>query len=80
MPTITVKNIPDSLYASLKQAALVNHRSINSEIIVCIERVLGSRTISSEETLSRAQRLRDRTRKHVITDAEFTEVKTAGRL
>ncbi len=37
MTTITVKNIPDDLYERLKQAAKTNHRSINSEIIACIE-------------------------------------------
>lgn len=38
MKTITVKNIPDNLYDRLRQSAEENHRSINSEIILCIER------------------------------------------
>lgn len=37
MASITVKNIPTALYELLKQRARINHRSINSEIIVCIE-------------------------------------------
>ncbi|MEA3441264.1 MAG: Arc family DNA-binding protein, partial [Chloroflexota bacterium] len=40
MPTLTVKNIPDDLYAQLKRYAAMNRRSLNSEIIVCIERVI----------------------------------------
>lgn len=40
MASITVKNIPDDLYKRLKQRAAANHRSINSEIIVCIEQVV----------------------------------------
>ena len=40
MPAITVKNIPDDLYENLKLAAQVNHRSINSEIIACLEKEL----------------------------------------
>jgi plasmid stability protein len=79
MPTITVKNIPDDLYAHLKQSAGMNHRSINSEIIVCIERTLLSRRISPETVIPRAQRLREKTRKRCITDAEFTKAKVAGR-
>jgi antitoxin FitA len=79
MPTITVKNIPDDLYAHLKQTAIVNRRSINSEIIVCIERVLHSRKISPEMILARAQQLRERTRQHPIADEDFAKAKTAGR-
>lgn len=80
MPTITVKGIPSDLYAHLKQAALANHRSINKEIIVCIERAVHSRRIPAEAVLRRAQQLREKTRKHPISDAEFTRAKTAGRL
>ena len=37
MRAITVKNIPDNLYQRLKQSATENRRSINSEILVCID-------------------------------------------
>ncbi len=37
MATITVKKFPDELYDRLKQSAGANRRSINSEVIVCIE-------------------------------------------
>jgi plasmid stability protein len=40
MPTITVKNIPTELYELLKQSAAANRRSINSEILTCIERAV----------------------------------------
>ena len=39
MPTITVKNIPEDLYARLKAYAAANRRSVNSQVIVCIERM-----------------------------------------
>ncbi len=79
MPTITVKNIPDDLYAHLKQAAAANRRSINSEIIVCLERALHSHRISPETALTRARQLREKTRRRLITDAKFTKAKAAGR-
>jgi len=79
MPTFTVKNIPEELYAHLKQAAGESHRSINSEIIVCLEQALGSRKTSVEAFLARAEKLRELTRKHPITDAEFNRAKRAGR-
>ena len=38
MATLTIKNLPDELYASLTRAAHKNRRSINSEAIVSVER------------------------------------------
>jgi plasmid stability protein len=80
MPTITVKNIPVDLYERLKQSAKANHRSINSEIIVCIERSLYSRKLNPEEVLTRARLLRKKTAGHPITDEEFSQAKIIGRL
>lgn len=79
MPTITVKNIPADLYERLRQAAAANRRSLNSEIIVCIERAVRSSTIQPEEFLAQARRLREKTIDHPITDDEFTRAKSAGR-
>ena len=82
MATFTVKNIPDDLYADLKQAADMNYRSINSEIIVCVERALRSQRIpaeSVETARARAPRVWELADGHVITDDEFNEAKRAGR-
>lgn len=79
MTTITVKNIPDDLYARLKEVAEANHRSINSEIIVCIERSVSARPINVEEFLARARVLREMTSNYVISDEELDEAKNAGR-
>jgi plasmid stability protein len=80
MPTITVKNIPPDLYEELKKVAGVSHRSINSEIIACIESAVRSRKINPDLLLVNARRLRARTAAHPITDKEFTRAKSAGRL
>lgn len=80
MPTITVKNIPSTLYEHLKQSAEANRRSINSEIIICIERTVRSSRLSPEATLARARKLREKTIGHPISDIDFTQVKMAGRL
>ena len=59
MPSnLTLKNIPDEIYANLKAAAAIHHRSLNSEIIACLERVLMPRRIDPEERLARARQLR----------------------
>lgn len=80
MPTITVKNIPADLYERLKQSAAANRRSINSEIIVYIERAVRSRQIDPDAILARARQLRQKSIGHLISDDEFTQAKAAGRL
>lgn len=79
MASLTVKNIPDDLYEQLKQAANSHHRSINSELIVCLEKVLLPTKITSEERLNSARALRDSVNATVIDAAELDEAKRAGR-
>lgn len=56
--SLTLKNIPDDVYERLKASAQRNHRSLNSEVIVCLETVLLPIKVSPEERLSRARMLR----------------------
>jgi plasmid stability protein len=79
MPTITVKNIPADLYEMLKESAVANHRSINSEIITHIERGVRGRKVDPEALLARARELRQKTKRHPITDRAFKAAKLAGR-
>ena len=59
MPTtLTLKNIPDHVYERLKVSAEVHHRSLNSEVIVCLESVLLPTKVTSGERLARARELR----------------------
>ena len=59
MPTtLTLKNIPDAVYARLKAAAEAHRRSLNSEAIVCLESVLLPTRLPASERLARARELR----------------------
>ena len=59
MPTtLTLKNIPDSVYLRLKAAAELHRRSMNSEAIVCLEAVLLPARVAPTERLARARELR----------------------
>lgn len=59
MPTtLTLKNIPDAVYARLKLSAEAHHRSLNGEAIVCLEAVLLPTKISPSERIARARELR----------------------
>jgi len=78
MPTITVKNIPPDLYWRLKQSARANRRTINSEVIACIERAVRSRRVSPGAILARARELLEKTAEYPLADDEFTRAKIAG--
>ena len=80
MPALTLKNIPDTLYLQLKEAAKTHHRSLNSEIIYYIERALGTHKIDVFEQLTIARTLREKTNAYPITNDELTAAKNEGRL
>ena len=59
MPTtLTLKNIPDTVYERLKHSAEVNRRSLNSEAIVRLEAALLPARLTPAERLARARELR----------------------
>ena len=79
MATVTVKNIPDDIYRRLKTVAGMNRRSINSEIIRCIEKAVISRRIEVSEVLDEARRMRAWTAGHPLDEDEFNRAKTEDR-
>lgn len=78
MPTITVKNIPEDVYARIKQQAKVNRRSLNSEIITLMERAVMSYRIDPEEIIERARVIRE-SLDFVVTEEEINQAKHEGR-
>jgi plasmid stability protein len=56
--TLTLKNIPDEIYDRLKAAAETHRRSLNGEVIVCLETVLAPTRVLVSERLARARQLR----------------------
>ena len=79
MPSITIKNIPEDLYERLKEAARTHRRSINSEVIVCIEKAVSSHQIDVEAEISAARELREKTGDYYLTDDELDQFKAEGR-
>ncbi|MGA7953239.1 MAG: Arc family DNA-binding protein [Gloeobacterales cyanobacterium] len=79
MATLTIKNIPDDLYEQLKQSAVQHRRSINSEVLVCIERSLISPKRSTAATLDRIRQLREKASEHLLTEREIEQAKSDGR-
>ena len=80
MPTtITLKNVPDAVYEQLKVAAQIHHRSLNSEVIACLETVLLPVKKAPLERLARARILRAPLEYKGITAADMADFKAQGR-
>ncbi len=80
MPTtLTLKNIPDTVYERLKQSAEVNRRSMNSEAIICLEAILMPVTVPPNERLARARALRATLGRRVFKALDIEALKREGR-
>ena len=79
MATLTVKNIPDELYLLLKEAAKLHFRSMNGEVLHCIEATLCNNKITPDEQLAKFRQLRKITASHTLTEEELMNAKNAGR-
>ena len=80
LANITVKNIPDDLYEKLSRSAKINRRSINQEIIVCIENCVQDKIHTPEQILRKARKLRSKTADHPIGNNELNLIKGIKRL
>lgn len=79
MPAITVKNIPDELYGKLKYSAEQHRRSVNSELISCLEQVLLPQRVDASEHITTAKRIRQRFGNLKVSQQEVQDAKNSNR-
>jgi|RifCSP16_1_1023843.scaffolds.fasta_scaffold239578_1 plasmid stability protein len=79
MPTLTIKGLPDPLYRRLKQQAEAHRRSLNGEIIVCLERAVGAGRPDPRSWLPQARAFRERLQLRPLTDRQLRAARQAGR-
>ena len=79
MASITIKNIPDELYESLKAAARAHHRSIAGELIHCLEMTLKPRPVSPQGRLERLRQVRPGISSSAISAEEIQAAIDQGR-
>lgn len=79
MPSLTIKGIPDELLDNLRRSAETNRRSINSEVLLRLERSVGRAPIDPEEFLSRIRARRARLQVPPLTDEFLAQAKAEGR-
>lgn len=79
MPNLTIKGIPEELYKQLKRRAARHRRSLNSEVIYCLEHAASLTTVDPEAWLVNADKLRNRLGLTPVTEDSLRKAKTVGR-
>ena len=78
MATITLKNIPNSLHAKLKKLAKAHRRSLNNELLACLEEVQVQSKLEPDAILRRARTLRKGIKGN-LTEQQLKTFKEFGR-
>ncbi|MBC5765501.1 Arc family DNA-binding protein [Ramlibacter sp. GTP1] len=76
---LTIKNIPDVVYERLRESAEMNRRSMNSEVIVCLEAALMPARLTVAERIARARALRSELPKGKFKAKDIDAFKREGR-
>lgn len=79
MPTLTIKGLPMKLYQRLKLRAAKHRRSLNSEVIVCLEQAVDVPTLDPKAWLAEADRLRVELALPPVDEASLRRAKSRGR-
>jgi plasmid stability protein len=79
MPSINVKNLPKEIHRRLKERAKRNHRSLNSELIACLQEAVMPKRIDANEAAERMRVLRARFRGPPLEDEEIARLKSERR-
>ncbi|TMQ15849.1 MAG: plasmid stability protein [Candidatus Rokuibacteriota bacterium] len=79
MATLTIKNVPDKLVRRLKAQAAHHRRSLNLEVITCLEAATGPTQVDPEALLATARAIRITPKGLRVTDRLLKEMKNEGR-
>ena len=79
MANLTIKNIPDLVVRRLKRQALLHRRSLNLEVIVCLEAAAQAAPVDADALLARVRALRKTPTGPRVTDALLSRLRTSGR-
>ncbi len=78
MINIIVRNLPERIHKKLKKRSELSRRSINSEIIACLEKALLTNKLEVEQILAKSKKIRYSLNFEITLDA-LEEAKSYGR-
>ena len=79
MPTLTINGLPDPIYERLKAQAEAHRRSLNGEIIMCLERAVGATRVDPMAWLAEARTFREGLELKPLTERELRAARETGR-
>jgi hypothetical protein len=79
MLAITLNYIPSDLYSRIKQSALINYRSINSEILYHLDKTLSHKPLNPDQLLERINILQKKVSIPKLSDDMLIVAKNEGR-
>lgn len=79
MPTLTIKGLPENLYRRLKDQAEAHRRSLNGEVIVCLERAVAGGPVDPEAWLEDVEAFRAGLKGRALSRAQVRRARTSGR-
>lgn len=79
MPNLTIKGVPEQVYKQLKQQAKRNRRSLNSEVIYCLENTVSLAKEDPASWLVSADKLRNKLGLTPVTEESLREARKVGR-
>lgn len=79
MATLTIKNVPEPLVDRLKRQAALHRRSLNLEVIACLEGATQAAPIDPEALLARIRAVRKAPARAPLTDTALARLKSHGR-
>ena len=79
MPNLNIKNVPRELYDLIKKRAVEHRRSMNSEILVSLQMILGRDRCEARRFLARLDDIQRRLDHPPLTDALLNAARRRGR-
>lgn len=79
MANLTIKNVPDPLVRRLKVQAARHRRSLNLEVITCLETVTQAVAVDVDTLLARARMIRRTPVRLRLNDPMLKALKARGR-
>jgi len=78
MSAITLKNVPSELRAELKRRARLHHRSLNGEVLCCLQSIVAQAAEPVERLIAEAAEVREQVGGY-LTDESLRGLKNTGR-
>ena len=79
MANLTIKNVPKPVVRRLKARAALHRRSLNLEVIACLETLVQAVPMDPDALLARVRAIRRIPARTRLTDRALARLKAAGR-